>query len=118
LKIPQLQHPQTQEVLESQTRHEELMDLVLKLNDQLREIEKELETLIQLKQSDIATTSANVIPIVSTAFPSIMATSLAPIAPMPTTQLVSIDSTSAAGASREEVAKLVRAMDEMSIHAT
>ena len=49
LMIPQLQHPQTQEVLENQTRHEVLMDLVLKLNDQLRETEKELDTLIQLK---------------------------------------------------------------------
>jgi len=33
LKIPQLQNPQTLEVIESQTRHKELMDLVLKLND-------------------------------------------------------------------------------------
>lgn len=29
LKIPHLQHPQTQEVSENQTRHEEFMDLVL-----------------------------------------------------------------------------------------
>jgi len=33
LKIPQLQHPQTIEVIENQTKHEDLMDLVLKLND-------------------------------------------------------------------------------------
>jgi len=46
LKIPQLQHPQTLEVIENQTRHEELMALVLKLNDQLKETEKELEYLI------------------------------------------------------------------------
>ena len=36
LKVPSLHHPQTQEVLQSQTQHEDLMDLVLKLNDQLR----------------------------------------------------------------------------------
>ena len=53
MKIPQLQHPQTVEVVESQTRHEELMDLVPKLNDQLKEKEKELDALIQLKQSDV-----------------------------------------------------------------
>ena len=92
LKIPQLQHPQTLEVLENQTRHEELMDLVLKLNDQLRETEKELYTLIQLKQSDISTTFANAIPTVSTTVPSTFAASLAPTAPMPTTQPVSIES--------------------------
>ena len=46
LKIPQLHHPQTLEVLENQTRHEESMDLVLKLNDQLKETKKELDTLI------------------------------------------------------------------------
>lgn len=42
LKIPQLQDPQTQEVLESQNKHEELMELVPKLNDQLREIKTQL----------------------------------------------------------------------------
>ena len=46
VKIPQLHHPQTVEVLEAQQGHEELMDLVLKLNDQLKETEKELDTLI------------------------------------------------------------------------
>ena len=33
LKLPHLQHPQTKEVLERQTNHEEMMDLVLQLND-------------------------------------------------------------------------------------
>jgi len=58
LNIPQLQHPQTLKVIENQTKHEELMELVLKLNDQLREIEKELDNLIQLKKTDIASSSA------------------------------------------------------------
>ena len=84
LKIPQLQHPQTQEVLESQDRHEELMELALKLNDQLREKKKELDTLIQLKQSDIATAYVNVIPIVSIVVHSTLAASLTPTAPMAT----------------------------------
>ena len=46
LKLPQLEHPQTKEVLESETNYEEMMDLVLQLNDQLKEMEKELESLI------------------------------------------------------------------------
>ena len=33
LKLPHLQHPYTKEVLESQTNHEEMMDIVLQLND-------------------------------------------------------------------------------------
>jgi len=58
------------------------MDLVLKLNDQLRETEKELDSLIQLNQSDLGTTAVNVIPTVSTAVPSTLAASLAPTAHM------------------------------------
>jgi len=76
-----------------------------------------LDTLIQLKQSDIATTSLNVIPTISTVVPSTLAASLAPTSPMATTKQVSAQSTSAAGTSNE-VAKLVRAMEEMSIQAT
>ena len=37
LKIPPLHHPQTTEVLETQKGQEQLTDLVLKLNDQLKE---------------------------------------------------------------------------------
>ena len=39
LKISPLHHPQTAEVLETQ-KEEELMDLILKLNDQLKETKK------------------------------------------------------------------------------
>lgn len=74
--------------------------------------------MIQLKQSDIATTSANVIPIASTAIHSTLAASLAPTNPMPTSQPVSIESTPAIGTSREEATKLVKSMEDMSIQAT
>jgi hypothetical protein len=49
LKIPPLHHPQTAEVIEKQ-KEEELMDLVLKLNDQLKETEKELEKQYSLSR--------------------------------------------------------------------
>ena len=45
LKIPPLHHPQIAEVMETK-KEEELMDLVLKLNEQLKETEKELDNLI------------------------------------------------------------------------
>ena len=117
MKIPQLQHPQTLEVVESQTRHEELMDLFLKLDDQLRETEKELDDLIQLKQSDLDTTYKDVIPTVSIAIPSILAASLTPITPPATTLPVTTESTTT-GASGEKAAELVKAMEHMSIQAT
>jgi len=49
LKLPHSEHPQTKEVLESQTHQEEMMDLILQLNDQLKEMEKESNILILLK---------------------------------------------------------------------
>ena len=94
------------------------MDLVLKLNDQLKEIEKELDALIQLKQADVATSSKNVIPIVSIAVPSTLAASLAPTTPLATALPTITESTSTAGASGEKVAELVKAIEEMSIQAT
>jgi len=50
------------------------MDLVLKLNEQLKETEKELDNLIQSKQSELATTPQIVIPTVSTAISSTLTT--------------------------------------------
>ena len=67
------------------------MDLVLKLNEQLKETKKELDSLIQLKQTDIASTSASVIPTVSTTVPSTLAASLAPTAPLATTLPVTVE---------------------------
>lgn len=93
------------------------MDLVLKLNDQLEETEKELGALIKMKQSDLATTSKDVIPVVSTIVPSTLAASLARTAPPATTFLVTTNSTTAAGASGEKAVELVKAMEGMSIQA-
>jgi len=70
------------------------MDLVLKLNDQLKETKKELDNLIQSRQSELATTPQTVIPIVSTTVPSTLATSLAPTDPLATAMPVTGTSTS------------------------
>ena len=115
LKIPQLQHPQTLEVLEAQQGHEELMDLVLKLNDQLKETENELDALIQLKQENVATSSTNVIPTVSRAVRSTLAASLAPTTPVAIALLITTESTSAVGASGEKVVELIKSMEEIPI---
>jgi len=78
IKIPPLHHSQIAEVLETQKGKEELMDLVRKLNDQLKQTNKELNILIQSKQSEFSTTSITTIPIVTTTFPSTLVASLAP----------------------------------------
>jgi len=93
LKIAPMHHPQTTEDLQTQKGQEELMDLVLKLNNQLKEIEKELDTLIQSKQSEMATTSTATIPTVTTAVPSTLATSLTPTSPPATALPVTTEST-------------------------
>ena len=69
------------------------MELVLKLNDQQKEIENEFETLIRSKESDMATTSTNFIPTISTTVPSTLAASLAPTAPPNTSLSITAEST-------------------------
>lgn len=121
LKIPFLHHPQTQEVLQSQTQHEYLMDLVLKLNDQLKSTKKELEALIHLNQGEVRTTPATIIPTVTTTVPSILVATLAPKTPIGTALPITIAaSTSAAstttiGTAKNEAVKLVHAMEDISI---
>lgn len=122
LKIPPLYHPQTAEVLEKQ-KEEELMDLVLKSNDQLKESEKELENLIQSKQSELATTPQTVIPTVSTSVTSTLATSLAPTIPTVIALLVlgttsAIGTSTSIGITTEKTDELVKVMEQMSIQAT
>ena len=69
------------------------MDLVLQLNDQLKEMEKEFDRLIQVKQANLETAPTTVIPTVTTTVPSTLVASLAPTAPMATTLPASTAST-------------------------
>lgn len=102
-------------MLETQ-KNEELMDLVLKLNDQLKKTEKELDNLIKSKQSELSTTPQTVIPIVSIAAPSTLATTLAPMLP-PATVLPVTGTTSGIGISTitkrplEKIRELIKAME-------
>ena len=97
------------------------MDLILQLNDQVKEMEKELDNLIQLKHASLETTTAIAIPTVIAAIPCTLATSLAPTAPLATTLIAATTSTSATGSTTtaaqpsDEARKLVKAMEDMSI---
>lgn len=95
------------------------MDLILQLNDQVKEMEKELDSLIQLKHAsfEISTT----IPIVTTTVPSTLAALLASTAPLAIVLPTATTSTSTTGSIMaatqpcDEVRKLVKAMEDMSI---
>lgn len=99
------------------------MDLVLQLNDQLKEMEKELDSLIQVKQAILETAPATVIPTVTTTLPSTLVASLAPTALMATTLPSSTPSplatrSTAIGSRSDEASKLVKAMEDMSFQTT
>lgn len=100
------------------------MDLVLQLNDQLKEMEKELENLVQLKQASLETATSTIIPTITIVVPSTLAVSLAPTTPLATTLLATTTSTLATGSTTvathpgDEATKLIKAMEDMSIQTT
>ena len=74
-----------------------MMELILQLNSSLKEMENELDNLIQLKQARIETATATAIPTVTTIVPSTLAASLAPIAPLAIALPAAMTTTSAIG---------------------
>ena len=56
LKLPDSRHPQTEEVTKKKSK-EEVMDLLLRMNERLAEIEKELEQALKEKKSIIIATT-------------------------------------------------------------
>lgn len=96
------------------------MDLVLQLNDQLKEMEKELDSLIKLKQDTMDNPLETVIPTDTTTIPYTLAASLAPTAPMavvlPASTLNTLEIVSTTtGSIGDEANRLVKVMEEMSI---
>lgn len=83
----------------------------------MKETEKELDTLIQCKESELATTSKTAIPTVAIVVPLALAASLAQTAP-PAIALLFTTEYTTASASTEKTTELAKAMKEMSIQAT
>jgi len=46
LKLPTTEHPQTKEVLETLNQKDEMMNLIIQLTTQLREMETEMDKLV------------------------------------------------------------------------
>lgn len=87
LKLPPLMYPYTIEVVEKKNE-EELMDLVLKLNEKLRETEQELEKTLESRQSESTSHPLKVVSVLSMAVPSTLATALAQNVPLATTEAI------------------------------
>ena len=119
LKFPPLIHPQTAKVIEKKNE-EELMDLVLKLNEQLKETEQELDKTLQNRQTELTTQPQNVMLVVSTAVPSTLTTALAPNVPMAIAATIEAigTGTSQAGTSNQSTEELIKSMEEMKLQVT
>lgn len=120
LKLPPMMHPQTAEVIEKKAE-EELMDLILKLNEQLKDTEQKLEKSLKGRHSESTSQPQNVVPVVSTTVRSTLATALAPNVPLATTENgigavtgISIG-TSQVGTSSQSTEELIKSMEEMKL---
>ena len=60
LKLPASKHPQTEKIIKKNSE-EEMMELLLKMNEQLTEIEKELEQALKDKQSALPASTTEAI---------------------------------------------------------
>jgi len=107
-------HPQTAEVIEKKNE-EELMDLVLKLNEQLKDTEQELQKPLQSRQSESNSQPQNVVRVVSIAVPSTLVTSLAPNFPLATVETIEVTGTSQVGTSSQITEELIKSIEEMKL---
>jgi len=95
------------------------MDLILKLNEQLKETEQELEKALQSKQGEMTTMHQTIIPIISTTVPSTIATSLAPnIPPAIALPIITTSTSEVAATSTKQIEDFVKSVEEMKIQAT
>lgn len=96
LKLPPSRHPHTPEV-RKQKYEEEMMDLLLKLNERLNNIEQELEKALKDKQGESTSHPPNVILIVSTVVPYTLGIALAPNIPRAIAEVVKSTDTTGIG---------------------
>lgn len=116
VKLLPSEHPQTEEVLENQSQKDEMMDLILQLNAQLKKMENEMGKLVQEKQASMEAVTVTTIPTITTSIPYALAASVATTALVATTLPIASTTTSAIGSTTttahpsDEVGKLIKAM--------
>ena len=118
LKLPPPEHPQTKEILQEEKQKDEMMSLILQMTTHIKEMEIEMDKLVQEKEAT-KTESAPpiVIPMVTNAVPSTLAEELAPKFPLATVVLMTSSTTSATKSSNsavqqiDEANKLIKSME-------
>lgn len=110
LKLPITMHPKTTEIIEQKSQ-EDVMELLMKMNERLAEIEKELEEALQGKQGELTSQQSQIAPIV-TASPSTVTTTVPPTvsaltAPSTSTTIATSSSTTMA------TEELIKAMEDL-----
>jgi len=121
VKLPPSRHPQIAKVVQ-QKSEEDMMDLLLKLNERLNDIEQELEKSLKEKQGESTSQPLELIPTrTSTTVPSTLGTAVAPNVPAATAEAITGTSTigTATGSSTNmNTEELTKAMEEMRLHVT
>lgn len=126
LKLPQSEHPQTKEVLQEQKEKDEMMNLILQLAAQIKEMEVQMDQLVQEKETVKEPVIPTVIPVITAAVPSTLGEKLAPKEPLAIVVPVTASTTSATESSTTEssttivqptndASKIVKEMEEMSL---
>lgn len=121
LKLPHNEHPEENEVLQDANQKYEMMNLIFQLTTQIKEMEIEMDKLVQEKEASKEAVPVTVIPVVNTVVPSTLVESLAPTVPMATTLLVTSATTSTTKSSTtavqptDEASKLIKSMQDMYI---
>lgn len=70
MKFPPAEHPQAKEVLQNEGQKDEMMNLIIQLTTQLKEMKNKMDKLVQEKNTSMEAIPVTTIPIVTTIAPS------------------------------------------------
>ena len=114
LKLPHNEHPQEKEILQQQKENDDMMQLVLKMTAQVKEMENQIEALMKeseaLKGKNVSSIPT-VIPTINTTVPSTLAEHLAPKGVLATAVSIQSVNTSATESSTTQVQQATEADD-------
>ena len=114
LRLPLTMHPQATELIQEK-ESEEMMDLLMKMNQRIIQMERELEKAVQAKQGESTSQPPKAAPIVPSA-PSTLTATIPPIIPSST---VGTSGTDAAAATAPEssmsMEEMIKAMKELEV---
>ena len=121
LKLPQSEHPQTKEVLQDQSEKEEMMKLILQMTAQIKEMEIQMDKLVQERETVKEPEIPTVIPMITTTVPSNLGENLAPkgslatAVPVTSTITLATKSSTTTVQHTDEASQIVKAMEEISL---